>query len=164
MAATDPALELVDVLDDDGRPVAVMTRGEMRGKRLPHRCVYLLVFNRRGELVIHQRTPTKDVYPSYWDVTVGGVLAAGESVATWAGRSASTWGVCKRSWSKAGAAATVSNRTRCSRRSSLGSATGSRRWRPASGSTGRGWRRARTCSCGWKSKAGRGSRTWDSAT
>src|SRR5213082_2955255 len=81
MAATDPALELVDVLDDDGRPVAVMTRREMRGKRLPHRCVYLLVFNRRGELFIHLRTPTKDVYPSYWDVAVGGVLAAGESFA-----------------------------------------------------------------------------------
>src|SRR5947207_9618814 len=79
MAATDPALELVDVLDDEGRPVAVMTRREMRGQRLPHRCVYLLVFNRRGELFIHLRTPTKDVYPSYWDVTVGGVLAAGES-------------------------------------------------------------------------------------
>ena len=78
MAATDPALELVDVLDDDGRPVAVMTRREMRGRRLPHRCVYLLVFNRRGELFIHLRTPTKDVYPSYWDVAVGGVLAAGE--------------------------------------------------------------------------------------
>src|SRR5947208_1487723 len=56
-----------------------MTRREMRGKRLPHRCVYLLVFNRRGELFIHLRTPTKDVYPSHWDVAVGGVVAAGES-------------------------------------------------------------------------------------
>jgi isopentenyldiphosphate isomerase len=45
----------------------------------PHRCVYVLVFNRRGELFIHLRTPDKDVYPSHWDVTVGGVLAAGES-------------------------------------------------------------------------------------
>jgi beta-glucosidase len=27
---------------------------------------------------VHQRTPTKDVYPGYWDVTVGGVVAAGE--------------------------------------------------------------------------------------
>jgi isopentenyldiphosphate isomerase len=41
----------------------------------------VLVFNRRGELFIHQRTPTKDVYPSYWDVCIGGVLATGETFA-----------------------------------------------------------------------------------
>src|SRR5262249_1621990 len=31
------------------------------------------------ELFVHLRTPIKDVYPSHWDVTIGGVLAAGES-------------------------------------------------------------------------------------
>jgi isopentenyldiphosphate isomerase len=75
----DPSKELVDVVDDAGRTVGTVTRHEMRTRRLPHRCVYVLVFNRRGELFIHLRTPTKDVYPSHWDVTVGGVLAAGES-------------------------------------------------------------------------------------
>src|SRR5207248_7859149 len=33
-------------------------------------------------------TPAKDVYPSHWDVTVGGVLAAGESFDTGARREA----------------------------------------------------------------------------
>ena len=75
----DAGDELVDVIDDEGRTVAVLTRREMRGRRLPHRCVYLLVFNGRGELFIHQRTAGKDVYPSHWDVAVGGVLASGES-------------------------------------------------------------------------------------
>ena len=75
----NPADELVDVIDDAGHTIGVVTRREMRQKRLPHRCVYLLVFNTRGELFIHQRTATKDVYPSHWDVAVGGVLAAGES-------------------------------------------------------------------------------------
>ena len=74
----NPADELVDVIDDAGRTVGVVTRREMRGRCLPHRCTYLLVFNSRGDLFIHQRTATKDVYPSYWDVTVGGVSAAGE--------------------------------------------------------------------------------------
>ena len=71
--------EIVDVLDADGRTIGVATRRAMRQQRLPHRCVYLLVFNRRGDLFIHQRTATKDVFPSYWDVAVGGVVAAGES-------------------------------------------------------------------------------------
>jgi isopentenyldiphosphate isomerase len=75
----NPADELVDVIDDTGNTVGVVTRREMRQKRLPHRCVYVLVFNTKGELFIHQRTATKDVYPSHWDVTIGGVLAAGEA-------------------------------------------------------------------------------------
>ena len=71
--------ELVDVIDDAGATVGVVTRREMRERRLPHRCTYVLVFNSRGELFIHLRTPTKDVFPSHRDVCIGGVLAAGES-------------------------------------------------------------------------------------
>lgn len=71
--------ELVDVIDEAGRTVGVVLRSRMRRERLPHRCVYLLVVNRAGELFLHQRTATKDVYPSLWDVCVGGVLAVGES-------------------------------------------------------------------------------------
>src|SRR5260370_521587 len=71
--------ELVDVLDDRGTVTGVTTRGEMRARNLPHRSTCLLVFNRRGELFIHQRTATKDVNPSLWDLAVGGVVAAGES-------------------------------------------------------------------------------------
>lgn len=73
------AHEMVDVIDDAGNTVGVVTRREMRQNRLPHRCTYVLVFNSRGELFIHLRTPIKDVYPSHWDICVGGVLAAGET-------------------------------------------------------------------------------------
>jgi isopentenyldiphosphate isomerase len=72
-------MEMVDIIDAEGRTVGTVSRQEMRGRRLPHRCVYILVFNRRGELFVHLRTSTKDVYPGYWDVTIGGVLAAGET-------------------------------------------------------------------------------------
>ena len=78
----NPADERVDVIDDAGRTVGVVTRREMRQQRLPHRSVYVLVFNTRGDLFIHLRTATKDVYPSHWDVAVGGVLAAGEDFDT----------------------------------------------------------------------------------
>ncbi|MBY0521894.1 MAG: NUDIX domain-containing protein [Gemmataceae bacterium] len=75
----DPGRELVDVVDEAGRTIGTVTRREMRLRGLAHRCVYILVFNRRGDLFIHLRTATKDVYPSHWDATIGGVLAAGES-------------------------------------------------------------------------------------
>ena len=84
--ADDPNLQLVDVVDAEGRTIATVTRREIREQRLPHRCTYVLVFNRQGELFIHLRTAGKDVYPSHWDVAVGGVLAAGETFAAGARR------------------------------------------------------------------------------
>jgi molybdopterin-guanine dinucleotide biosynthesis protein A len=77
--APDPGAELVDVVDDAGVVTAQVTRREMRARGLPHRSTYILVFDRHGRLFVHLRTATKDVYPSHWDVCVGGVLAAGES-------------------------------------------------------------------------------------
>jgi isopentenyldiphosphate isomerase len=74
-----PADELIDLLDENGKVVGIVRRGEVRRRRLPHRCVYILVFNSRGDLLIHQRTATKDVFPSYWDVAFGGIPMAGES-------------------------------------------------------------------------------------
>jgi isopentenyldiphosphate isomerase len=71
--------ELVDVIDAVGKTVAVLARAEKRARRLLHRCVYVLVFNSRGELFVHLRTAAKDIFPSHWDVAIGGVLMAGET-------------------------------------------------------------------------------------
>src|SRR5262249_26896649 len=76
MSAAD---ELVDVIDDAGRTIGVVTRREMRRRRLPHRSTAILVFDHAGRLFVHLRTATKDVFPSHWDVAVGGVLGAGET-------------------------------------------------------------------------------------
>ena len=77
--ALDPGSELVDVIDDGGRTVDTVTRREMRARRLPHRSTCIFVFNERGEIFIHLRTTTKDVFPGHWDVAAGEVLGAGES-------------------------------------------------------------------------------------
>jgi len=70
--------ELVDVVDETDRIVGQAPRREVRRKNLRHRSVYVLVFNSLGQLFVHRRTETKDVFPGYWDVAVGGVLNAGE--------------------------------------------------------------------------------------
>lgn len=76
---SDAAGELVDVVDEQNRVVGVVPRGELRARNLLHRCTYVLVLNPRGELYVHRRTETKDVYPGFFDVCAGGVNAAGES-------------------------------------------------------------------------------------
>ena len=70
--------ELVDIVDDDDRVVATVTRAEMRAGRLRHRGVFLVVRRSDGRVLVHQRSPTKDIWPSVWDVAVGGVVTAGE--------------------------------------------------------------------------------------
>lgn len=73
------ASELVDVVDEHDRVVRQATRAAIRREALRHRSVYILVFNPAGQLFVHRRTETKDVFPGHWDVAVGGVLVAGET-------------------------------------------------------------------------------------
>jgi isopentenyldiphosphate isomerase len=72
------AAELVDVVDAEDRVIGQATRAEVRAQSLRHRATYILVFNSQGQLFVHRRTGTKDIYPSYYDVAVGGVVGAGE--------------------------------------------------------------------------------------
>lgn len=73
------ASELVDVVDADDRVIGRATRADVRAQKLRHRATYILVFNAQGQLFVHQRSAAKDIYPSYFDVAVGGVVGAGES-------------------------------------------------------------------------------------
>jgi isopentenyldiphosphate isomerase len=75
----NPADELVDVVDEDDRVVTTVTRGEVRRRQLLHRCAYVLLRNAAGEILVHRRTDTKDIFPGAYDMFSGGVCAAGES-------------------------------------------------------------------------------------
>lgn len=70
--------ELVEEVDGDGNVLRVVTRAEMRARRLRHRCTYVGVLSSDGRLLIHRRAAHKDVWPSRWDVAAGGVCTVGE--------------------------------------------------------------------------------------
>lgn len=76
---TPTASELVEWVDDDGRVLAVVTRGRMRAHRLLHRSVFVVVRSPAGEVLVHRRADWKDVWPAYWDLAFGGVVGVGES-------------------------------------------------------------------------------------
>lgn len=73
-----PGTELVEEIDEGGEVVGVVTRAEMRARRLRHRCVFLLVVA-DGRILVHRRADDKDVWPGRWDVAAGGVVTAGET-------------------------------------------------------------------------------------
>src|SRR5215467_1890191 len=76
MSAAD---EIVVIVDELNNIVGAAPRREMRGRCLPHRSTYILVFNSQGALYVQKRTMIKDVFPGYFDPATGGVVLAGES-------------------------------------------------------------------------------------
>jgi len=71
--------ELVEELDAEGRVLRIVTRAELRAGRLRHRAVFIAVVGTDGRILIHQRSASKDLWPSRWDIAAGGVVGAGES-------------------------------------------------------------------------------------
>jgi isopentenyldiphosphate isomerase len=71
--------ELVDIVDEEDRVVGRATRAQMRRGNSLHRVVAILCRNRDSQIYIHRRTPTKDLFPSLYDMFVAGTVAAGES-------------------------------------------------------------------------------------
>ena len=70
--------EVVALYDDGGRPDGSAPRSVMRARNLRHAATGVVVRDPYGRIYVHRRTPTKDVYPGYWDFTAGGVLLADE--------------------------------------------------------------------------------------
>jgi aminoglycoside phosphotransferase (APT) family kinase protein/isopentenyldiphosphate isomerase len=70
--------EVVALYDDGGRPDGSAPRSVMRAQNLRHAATGVIVRDPYGRIYVHRRTPTKDVYPAYWDFTAGGVVLAGE--------------------------------------------------------------------------------------
>ena len=71
--------ELVDVVDEFDQVIQVVPRRVMRADRLRHRAVFIAILDGAGRLLVHRRSPHKDIWPSWCDIAVGGVVGAGES-------------------------------------------------------------------------------------
>ena len=76
---SSPADEPVEEIDETGRVVRVVTRGEMRQRNLLHRNVLVVVRRSSGAVVVHLRADWKDINPSMWDLAFGGVPNVGET-------------------------------------------------------------------------------------
>jgi isopentenyl-diphosphate delta-isomerase type 1 len=69
----------MDIVNDADEVVGRDTRANVHARHEIHRGVHVFVVNARGELLLQQRSATKESYPGYWDASVGGQVAAGES-------------------------------------------------------------------------------------
>jgi 8-oxo-dGTP pyrophosphatase MutT (NUDIX family) len=69
---------IYDPDDPDGRVVGTAPRDVMRAENLPHGATAVLVRRSTGEIYVHRRADTKDLWPGRHDCAAGGVLQAGE--------------------------------------------------------------------------------------
>lgn len=72
-------MEIWDIYDGDrvktGRTIS---RAERLSEGEYHIVVHILIMNSKNEMLIQKRTLTKDKWPGYWDISVGGSIVAGE--------------------------------------------------------------------------------------
>ncbi|GGP70226.1 putative Nudix hydrolase [Streptomyces variabilis] len=71
--------EILDIVDENDRVIGQAPRGEAYARGLRHRCVFVLARDAEDRIFVHRRTPTKLVFPSLYDMFVGGVVGAGET-------------------------------------------------------------------------------------
>lgn len=73
--------EMLEIFDRDGNIIGLAKRSELHGDpSLIHRVVHLLVFNKKGDLLLQKRSLNKDVAPGKWDTSVGGHVNPGENI------------------------------------------------------------------------------------
>jgi 16S rRNA (adenine1518-N6/adenine1519-N6)-dimethyltransferase len=77
-AAAKTLGERFPVVDEDDRKIGDALRKEVHENNLRHRAVHVLIFNRKGEVLLQKRSPWKDRHPSLWDSSAAGHVNADE--------------------------------------------------------------------------------------
>jgi isopentenyldiphosphate isomerase len=76
---TDEVVALYDPAHVTGRVVGTASRSRVRAENLPHAATAVVVLRPTGEVLVHRRADTKDLWPGAHDCAAGGVVLAGES-------------------------------------------------------------------------------------
>lgn len=71
--------EYFDVVNDHDVVLESLPRSEVHRRKLKHRAVHVFVFRPDGRMLIHQRSVTKEEFPSVWTSSCSGHVSAGET-------------------------------------------------------------------------------------
>ena len=72
--------ELIDILDEDGNKTGrIETRTQVHEKGLWHRIIVVAIIDNNNQILMQQRSYTKDTNPGKWDISVAGHVSAGQT-------------------------------------------------------------------------------------
>jgi len=75
-----PQKELLEIFDYEGNYLGLLDRKTCHNNpNIAHKAVHVLVFNSKKELILQKRSSKKELYPNFWDTSVGGHLIPGEN-------------------------------------------------------------------------------------
>ncbi len=72
-------MEHRDVVDDNDNVLYAVPKNEIYEKKLSHRIVHVLVFNKKGEIFLQKRARNIKINPGHWCTSAGGHVMAGET-------------------------------------------------------------------------------------
>ena len=71
--------ELIDVLDENGIKTGnILSRKEVHKKGLWHRAIVVAIINENNEILLQQRSATKEKNANMWDISVAGHISTGQ--------------------------------------------------------------------------------------
>lgn len=74
--------ELIDVLDENGKKTGeILTRKQIHKKGLWHRIVVIAIIDAQGNILMQQRSKSKEKNPGKWDVAAAGHVSSGQTSA-----------------------------------------------------------------------------------
>ena len=71
-------MPLIQVVDENDRPVGGASKQEIWQKGLYHRIIGVLILDENKRVLLQRRAATKQPYPNHWDLAVGGHVDEGE--------------------------------------------------------------------------------------
>lgn len=71
--------EILDIVDEHDTVIGQAPRKRVYAERLRHRAAFVLVRDAEGRVFVHRRSDRKLVFPSHYDMFVGGVVGTGET-------------------------------------------------------------------------------------
>lgn len=79
--------ELIDVLDENGILTGeVLPRSEVHKRGLWHRSIAVAIVNEKNEILLQQRSATKEKNAGMWDISVAGHISSGHDALSTAAR------------------------------------------------------------------------------
>lgn len=87
MAIGDNPNELFDIVNEKDQVVGRAKREEVhRNKKLIHRSIGVIIFNKKNEIFLQQRSKNKDLDPLKWTISCSGHVLSGDTYKTTAHR------------------------------------------------------------------------------
>ena len=72
-------MEFLDIVNEQNEVVGKASHDEIYEKKLPHRIVHVLIFDKDGKLALQLRSKQKSFCPQHWSTPVGGHVQSGET-------------------------------------------------------------------------------------